>query len=410
MIRKIALPVALFALALTAPVASASTGLVGEWRLNEGSGTVVADSSGFDPPGNGTLSDGVSWTSGPGGSALSFNGTTGQVRVLDVGRFEPSKTVSVAAWVARVGSPGDYRYIVSKGATGCIAASYGLYTGPNGGLMFYVNNGNGFTYTQSPDAGANVWDGRWHLVVGTYDGNAVHLYVDGAEIGSGTPNTGRIVYGDPNGNDLFIGAYPSCTNEDFNGTLSDVRIWNRALSAPEISALMAPAQPPPTGGGNPPSTAPAAGGAAANGGGSGATGTGAGTPQSSPPVIGMVSMSSSTLTVGSGAPGGRSTPLITYNDSGSSRVTFTILQVQSKAMQARCTRAARSRHRNPVGHCPRLVALGRFVHQDHRGHNTVRFPRALTPSPGNYVLDVTPSLGGTVGKTLSIAFKVIARR
>jgi Concanavalin A-like lectin/glucanases superfamily len=408
MIRKIALPAALFALALTAPVASANTGLVGEWQMNEGRGTVVGDSSGY---GNtGTITGGVRWTSGPGGSALSFDGATGQVRVPDAPQLEPSTAVSVAAWVARVGSPGDYKYMVAKGGQGCISASYGLYSGPNGGLEFYISRGHGTTYARSPDAGSSVWDGRWHLAVGTFDGTTIRLYLDGAQVGSGIVYPGPIEYLLSDANDLFIGAYPSCANEDFNGTTSDVRIWNRALSAAEISALTAPAQPPPTGGGNPSSTAPAAGGTAANGGGSGATGTGAGTPQASPPVIAGVSLSSSTLTVGSGGSGSRLTPLIAYNDSASSQVTFTILQVQSKVMQTRCIKAARDRRRNPIGYCPRLVALGRFVHQDHRGHNTVRFPRALTPSPGNYVLDVTPSLYGKVGKTIAVRFRVVTAR
>ena len=61
--------------------------------------------------------------------------------------------------------------------TSCAAASYGLYTGPNGGLEFYVSSSRGTVYVRSPDAGAGVWDGGWHMVVGTYDGNTVRLFV-----------------------------------------------------------------------------------------------------------------------------------------------------------------------------------------------------------------------------------------
>jgi hypothetical protein len=407
-IRKIAIPAALLALAMIAPAAKANNGPVGEWQLNEGSGSFVKDSSGFGD--TGVLSGGVSWTSGAAGSVLNFDGATGQVRVPDATQLEPATSVTVAAWVARVGSPGDYRYIVAKGGHGCIAGSYGLYTGPDGGLDFYISRGHGTTYVRSPDAGPSVWDGRWHLVVGTFDGTTISLYVDGAEVGVGTQYPGPIEYLLSDANDLFIGAYPSCAGKDFSGTIGDVRVWNRALGASEVSALMAPAQPPPTGGGNPPSAAPQVPAPPSTGGGAAGSGPKVQTPPSNPPVIGTLSLSSSILTVGSGTTGGKSTPLIAYNDSGSSRVTFTILRVQSRAAQAKCVKAARERHRSTIGYCPRLVSLGRFVHQDHRGRNTVRFPRALTPSPGNYVLDVTPSLGGTVGKTLTVAFKVIARR
>jgi hypothetical protein len=69
------------ALAMIASVAKASSGPVGERWRSAGSGSVVADSSGFGDPG--VTSDGVSWTGGTGGSALNFDGATGHVRVPD---------------------------------------------------------------------------------------------------------------------------------------------------------------------------------------------------------------------------------------------------------------------------------------------------------------------------------------
>jgi hypothetical protein len=404
MIRKIAIPAALMALALVPSAASASSGPVGDWALNEGSGTVVADSSGFGD--NGVTSGGVSWTAGPGASALSFDGATGQVRFPDAPQLEPSTTVSVAAWVARTGSPGAYKYVLAKGGNRCISASYGLYSGPSGGLEFYVSRGRGTTYARSPDAGPGVWDGHWHLVVGTFDGTTIRLYVDGGEVSTGTQYPGPIEYLLSDTNDLFIGAYPSCPNENFPGTISDVRVWNRALSATDVSSLMT-AQQPPIGGGNPSSIAGPAPPGAGGGGGS-ASGSGNRNQGSAPPpVIRMAMLSSSILTVRSGESSGQG-PLIVYTDSAAARVTFTILQIQSKAMRTRCIKAARRRHNNQIAYCPRLVALGRFVHNDHHGRNTLLFPRALTPSPGNYVLDLTPSLNGVVGKTLAIPFRVVA--
>ena len=34
---------------------------------------------------------------------------------------------------------------------------------------------------------ASVWDGKWHHVAGTFDGSTVRLYVDGVQVGTGTP-------------------------------------------------------------------------------------------------------------------------------------------------------------------------------------------------------------------------------
>ena len=66
----------------------------------------------------------------------------------------PANSVTVSAWIERTGSPGAYKYVVAKGGHGCIAASYGLCSGPNGGLQFYVSRGGGTVYARSPDAGA----------------------------------------------------------------------------------------------------------------------------------------------------------------------------------------------------------------------------------------------------------------
>ena len=39
-------------------------------------------------------------------------------------------------------SPGQFRYVVSHGAQGCLAGSYGLYTAQDGGMAFYVFDGS----------------------------------------------------------------------------------------------------------------------------------------------------------------------------------------------------------------------------------------------------------------------------
>jgi hypothetical protein len=116
------------------------------------------------------------------------------------------------------------------------AASYGLYTGPNGGIMFYVSHDGGTSFTRSPDGGADIWDGKWHFVVGTYDGSAVRLYVDGTQVGNGTPDSARIGYDLAGANHLYIGQYPSCDNEEFVGAIDEPTVWNRTLTPFEVYA------------------------------------------------------------------------------------------------------------------------------------------------------------------------------
>jgi hypothetical protein len=129
------------------------------------------------------------------------------------------------------------KYIVAKGGNGCSGASYGLYTGVHGGLQFYVSTNEATSPTLSPDPGQNVWNGKWHNVVGTYDGSSVRLYVDGEQIGSGTPDTAPIGSELPGSNDLIIGDYPSCPslNLDFSRGIDEVKLFNRPLAPSEVA-------------------------------------------------------------------------------------------------------------------------------------------------------------------------------
>jgi hypothetical protein len=229
--RSAALLLVLIIALVGASAAHAASGVVASWPFNEGSGPVVTDTSGHGN--NGTISGDAQWVGGFSGSALSFDGGTGRVRVPDSPSLDPTASVSVAAWVRATEPQGDYNYILAKGASGCLAASYGLYTGPNGGLMFYVAQSRGQSYTRSPDGGSGVWNGSWHFVMGTYDGSSVRLYIDGGEVGIGTAHTGPIDYNFPD-NDLFIGHYNRCPTEDFHGQVDEAQIWNRSLTASEV--------------------------------------------------------------------------------------------------------------------------------------------------------------------------------
>ncbi len=212
----------------------------GVWQFNEGTGTVARDVSGHGH--DGTLSGDAAWSQGRFRGALSFDGATGVVDIPAAPVFD-SQTVTVSAWVQAAGSPGDFKYVVAKGANGCLAGSYGLYTGANGGLVFYVGSNGGTSWTLSPDAGDRVWDGAWHSIIGTYDGSSVRLYVDGIQIGSGTPSSSGISYGLPDSNDLLIGNYDGCSGTlDFTGSIDQVRVFDRALGPGEIRAVVAASQ------------------------------------------------------------------------------------------------------------------------------------------------------------------------
>lgn len=404
--RLLTLASAFLILAISAAPAAASSGLVGDWKLDEGSATSIADSSGDGN--NGVLSGDASWVSGISGSALSFDGGNGQVTVPDSVSLEPADALTVAAWVKAGPGAGRFRYIVAKGTAGCIAASYGLYSGPHGGLQFYVSRGQGTTYERSPDAGTGVWDNQWHLVVGTFDGSVVRLYVDGGEVGSGTSYPGALVYTLPDSNDLYIGNYPGCkTPRGFRGVIDDVMIWNRALNQSEIQAL----EPAPSASGQPappPTQTPSPIGTGPSGQPGGDT-PGAG---NGPPEIQGLKLSSTSLTIG---PGGRlvrdkghAGPTITYTETEAARLTITLLRSESGLRRGGPCVKAVAHDRRRGSRCSLYVVIYSFMHNDPPGRSTIRLGwlsdhRLL---PGRYRLDVTPRALGTTGQTVSLSFVV----
>ncbi len=225
-------------LAASAPAAAAVNPILGAWPIDEGAGQRVGDLSGQRNPGVLGATTAVeaadpAWTTVSSSryytrSALRFSGED-YVTVADSPTLEP-KNITVGAVVRASTSPGPYRYIVSKGALACSTASYGLYTGPSGGLFFYVSNG--VDHILSADAGTGLWNGAWHVVLATFDGGRVRLFVDGKEVGTGTPTSISLAYGFPDNDNFYIGNYRGpCANPlGFIGDIDAVAVANRAIS------------------------------------------------------------------------------------------------------------------------------------------------------------------------------------
>ncbi|HEX3717233.1 MAG TPA: LamG-like jellyroll fold domain-containing protein [Verrucomicrobiae bacterium] len=198
--------------------------LISWWRA-EGDAT---DSAGTN---NGALDGNVTFGAGRlTGTAFKFDG--GAVDVPGSSSLEPQQ-ITVEAVVS--GSPqGTNKYILSKAFSGS-SASYALWTGSSGGLNFYVNV-NGSVVVSPSVSPASIWDGNYHSVAGTYDGQNVRFYLDGNEVGSGTPATGVVSYGTAqSGGDLLLGDFSSSlTTSNFVGLMDNVKIYNTALSAQGI--------------------------------------------------------------------------------------------------------------------------------------------------------------------------------
>jgi hypothetical protein len=145
--------------------------------------------------------------------------------------------ITVSAWFATTTTSG-VRGLVNKYVGGSFNG-YNVFFN-NGALCAwflrdqtnYVYDGGGCTLSTP---GLN--DGAWHHVAYVVDASGAKLYVDGtlrsSRAWTGTPGPTTTT------DALRIGRYPGAFGgaEVFAGSVRDVRVYNRALSAAEVTAL-----------------------------------------------------------------------------------------------------------------------------------------------------------------------------
>jgi hypothetical protein len=184
------------------------------------------------------------------GAALAFDQTFRVAQSGCASGVLAPQQFTVMAWVMASQSPGPSRYVVAKGsgqAGQCSPAAWGMYTSfagdvNEGGLYFYVNHaGSGYHAPGVP--ASSIWDGKWHVVAGTFDGATARFYLDGLQVGNGTSVPGPVDYSQPL-NEFQIGGYgPYPPNSGcsiataFVGSIDEVRIYDGALDSGDVQRL-----------------------------------------------------------------------------------------------------------------------------------------------------------------------------
>jgi hypothetical protein len=220
-----------------------STGPAAYWKLDEtAAGTAanqVAGSPTGAPQGGPTVSTTVaplSYNANIGATprSLLFDGTND---VLNVANFGTFTRFTVSVWIRRTGTTATRQSVVSYKESSVGGFVLSLNEGNNGHFpRLWVHNGNWLFAEQAVAVPADTWV---HLA-GVYDGTTaphIRLYRDGASTPVATATAaGNMTTG--NG-PIGIGARSSFDQHWFPGNIDDVRIYDRALSAPEIAVLAA---------------------------------------------------------------------------------------------------------------------------------------------------------------------------
>jgi hypothetical protein len=214
-----------------AQVPSLLNGLVALYSFDEGSGTTAGD-AGTAGPFNGSLVGGATWAAGKVGTgAISFTGTGQYVDIPGFNSLNGANAATIAFWVKPTVNSKPF---IGKWNSGRLFEISSAGTAVSAYWRIGGSAGGGTSFNQSTPAGV-LTNGAWNHVVVVYNNPASTIYVNGVQVASsngvgGTLNTGVT---DP----LRIGW--NNVPGYLSGDMDDVRLYNRAVSAQEVSDLYA---------------------------------------------------------------------------------------------------------------------------------------------------------------------------
>ena len=223
-----------------APPIDPTNGLIGAWNFNNTIVANVPDSSG---QGNdGTLVSPAICTQGQ----LVLNGTNGYMRVASSPALEQvTNAVTISAWVTLYSNTPMQTILRKVYSETTNLYPYSVYD------LVILSQGSTFMprigVTRSDSTrglayGAAHPYGVLYHIAGTYDGTSLLIYVNGVLEGN-TSFAGATL---PSSQPLCIGRY-GASDETVKGSLGQVRLYKRALSAAEIQILAMPRPAPPQG-------------------------------------------------------------------------------------------------------------------------------------------------------------------
>ncbi len=208
------------------------SGLVARWSFDEGNRTFVKDTVGTNDGhfygevfNDGTLENMY---------ALKFDGVDDYVEVPNSASLNITGNITVCAWV-KTTITGTRQAIVSKGDY----VGWRLFVDEYGYIDFGVTNATGYYFQYGTFAtGYKIPENKWVFVCGQYNGSFLKIYADGEVVRNeyiGSFQLNSNIY------PTYVGTTQTGSSSIlrwyFNGTIDEVRIYNRSLNSTEIQEL-----------------------------------------------------------------------------------------------------------------------------------------------------------------------------
>ncbi|MBC8253915.1 MAG: LamG domain-containing protein [Ardenticatenia bacterium] len=215
--------------------------LIAYWRFEEDSGSQVLDSIlGHDGIIHGNVQRMIGGGVG-GGNALEFNGIDGYVEILDIADFKFNNTsATIMGWVQLYDDVNEYRPFLSINSDVSgddffqfAKARSGLYEGR---VFMEVHASTNHLFALSLSTGASLDKYTWIHFAGVVDVDhgKVRLYMNGVLQDAENLTSFDL----SSASSVTIGSTLFLSGDEYHhGALDEVAVFNRALSASQISAF-----------------------------------------------------------------------------------------------------------------------------------------------------------------------------
>ena len=214
--------------------------LVGYWRFDEGSGSLAIDSSGYRNSGSLVLAP--TYTTSvpsaitfPDPNALTFNGSSQYVNIPSSAANTTLGALSISAWI-KLSTTANDRVIVSKWGSNNFAFNL-LVT--SGKLELYISP-DSVSSSYHVTGGTTLSTGVWYYVTAIFTPSTrMEVFVNNVSDGVKTSGVPASMYASTAPLSIGWDSPNGVSTEYFSGSMDDVRIYNRVLTAGEISGLYA---------------------------------------------------------------------------------------------------------------------------------------------------------------------------
>ena len=162
------------------------------------------------------------------GQAISLDGT-GFVEILDSSELDfAGGSMSISGWFTVGSFDKSWQALIAKGEQ----SAYRVARRGGGNSIAYAGG-----VGEGADDAPAVDDGGWHQFVAVSDASAAEfgtaIYIDGVRYGDQATAPAL----EAETTNLYIGENPEALNRQWIGLIDDIGIWDRVLSADEVSAL-----------------------------------------------------------------------------------------------------------------------------------------------------------------------------